>query len=290
MATIGVNRDSLKLNLTLTDIKNPEVSLMPNRKAKFKHTHKLFAFFLMIIINVATPVRVYAMVTPGPQMMEVIISNPPADLTITIIDGDETEALRSIRRAWEVTYRFALCYDTACMWRREMLTFRVEGGDITSFYTTIEVPRNRQYFSVRLNIATQTVTTPPFHLRNIFIFILWFVPLIALDSSVFHIFGFKKKESWNKFLRFSIIIHTLFILNWFLLQITAASNWWPFMIIIAPPLLFIKFVKVIGQGLYIQKMKEHPSWRNVMSVLTMTILSIVLIALLMTHIPLPRVV
>jgi len=263
---------------------------MPNRKTKIKILYKLLAIFLIAVIKIAIPIRVYAMVTPGPQTMEVIVSSSSENLTIRIIDGDETEELPSIRRAWEVTYRFALCDDVACMWGRNELTFRVEGENITPFYTTIEVPSNRQRFSMSLNVATQTIVTPPFHLRNSLIFILWLAPLMALDTTIFYLSGFKKKENWKIFLRFNSIMQILFVLNWFLLQITVASNWWPFMILIAPSLLFIKIVKIIGEGLYFSKMKELSTWRNVMSVLTMTILSTVLIAVLMIHLPLPRLI
>ena len=252
---------------------------------------------VIISLTISTPVQ--AMVTPGPQELTIVVINAPEDLAMQIVyDGElETDGTfqiegrgRRSRRAWETYYRFNLCSEPQGVWPYEDITILISSAKYGEFEITIPVPswHFRRAFAIRLDLETQTFSSAYSYGRNLIILLCWLIPLFAIDSLVFFIFGYRNKESWKVFVQKNLIMHGIFIGFWFLLHLVLIPS--IIGIIFAPLVLVIWAVKLIVEiTVYKRDIVEQSKQRAILCAVLMNLIGAFILILLGMYIPLPAV-
>jgi len=255
-----------------------------------KASKALTIIFGIIIVSLITPTTAMAMVTPGSQMMTLVVINAPDDLEMQILhyeDLDDWFRARVNSRLWETYYRFILCTEPASGWPYEEITILISSEEHGEFEMTFPVPHSWRDFSFRIDLETQTFTQAYTHVRNLLIVLCWIIPLFLIDSLVFFLFGHRKKESWKVFAITNLAMQGLFLGIWSVFHIFLSSNIFfaVMTILLIPGARLAKWIVEIV--VYKTTITEHSKTRSIACALAINLIGVFLVILLGMHIPLP---
>ena len=255
-----------------------------------KTKKSLVVIFAVIIIGCITPTTAMAM-TPGPQLMNIVVINAPEDLRIHIVHDDyygEYFQARARRRLWETLYQFYLEKESTSGWPYEDITIYVNSKKHGGFELTFPVPRGD--FSVKIDLETQTITHPYSHGRNLIIVLCWLIPLFVLDSIVFLLFGHRKKRSWKIFTLINLTMQCLFVGVWSLYHIVFLDFFLLLMFLFIPLLLIpiTRVAKLTAETTMFQrKILENSKARVTVCAVVMNLVGTFAVILLGINLPLP---
>ena len=267
----------------------------------------LFSYILIIISSLAMPIVSFAMYTPSPQTMTIVVINPPEDLEISMVSSPEPWwsylyyedycswfDARVNSRMWETYYRFNLCTEPAGRWRYDEINMLVSSDRYGEFEMIFPVPqgdglRNR-HFAIQLNLQNQSFTEGYPLARNMMILLCWLIPFFGIGSLIFFLFGYREKGSWQRLVISNLIVYSFFMVNWFLLQMVFTSSLvWILLTLIAgicvPGILIAKWIA--ESRMFKEHIEEHSKVRGKVCVATMNLAEIGVVILLAMYFPLP---
>ncbi len=168
------------------------------------------ALLLCALLLPALPVTALANSAEPPSLV-IIVTNPPADLTVALAaDNEETKA--AVRHtAWEGYYVF-YTRDLNTSWD---YTFKVTANG-ESFSCAIEKPLEGYNNIYTLNLEKRELTPGEAPFRTALLVAVRVLLTLLLEGAVFWLFGFRQKRSWGVFLFVNLV--TQGILNLWLLS------------------------------------------------------------------------
>ena len=266
----------------------------------------LIGYILIIIGSLVLPIISFAMYTPSPQTMTIVVINSPEDLEISMVSPPERWNhmyyegysswfdARVSSRMWETYYRFNLCTEPAGRWRYDEISMLVSSDRYGEFEMIFPVPqgdglRNR-HFAIQLNLQNQSFTEGYPLARNMMILLCWLIPFIGIGSLIFFLFGYREKGSWQLLVISNLIIYSFFMVNWFLLHMVFTSSLvWILLTLIAgicvPGILIAKWIA--ESRIFKEHIEEHSKVRGKVCVATMNLAGIGVVILLVMYFPLP---
>ncbi|MCL2817427.1 MAG: hypothetical protein FWD39_03440 [Clostridiales bacterium] len=169
-----------------------------------KNGRKSFAalFLLVLFALLAVPQPAQAM-QPSPTSAQVIVKNPPEDLTIFIeFDGERHEMWRD-NQLWEEYYIFA--FERRNETGKDV-TFVVSGG---GYDFTVSARIGIYYESFVLDLQTQTLKEGNLHALEYMAGVLWIVLILLAKSLFFFCCGFRRIRSWLVILGVNTLMYGL---------------------------------------------------------------------------------
>lgn len=269
----------------------------------------LLSYILLMIGSLAVPIVSFAMYTPSPQSMTVVVINSPEDLEISIVSPPEpwwSEGYYESNstwfdgivssRMWETYYHFFLCTEPAGRWRYEEIDMLIRSDRYGEFVMTFPVPQESglrsRHFAIQLNLQDQSFTEGYPLVRTLIILLTWLIPFIGMGSLALFLFGYREKKSWQRLVKSNLIVYSFFMVNWFLLHMVFTSSlvWILFTLAAGLSLPGILIGKWIAESRIFKKhIEEHSKLRGRMCVAMMNLAGIGVVILLAKYFPLPAI-
>jgi len=162
-----------------------------------KPLRRLIALCSLLILLL--PVTVLAN-SAEPSSLVILVNNPPADLSIALVSGENYPEAAVRKAAWEGYYLF---YSRDLRADSEY-TFRVTASG-ESFDCTLDAPLQRYNNVFTLNLAEHRLTPGTYPFRSLLLVSIRLLLTLLLEGGLFWLFGFRQRHSWLAFLAVNLI-------------------------------------------------------------------------------------
>jgi len=168
----------------------------------------LILVILIIALSIAYPAGVFAN-SAEPPGLTVIVSNPPADLSLFIRFSDAQEAapvlLSKERKGWEAHYRFFYHMIPLRNKNLEGAVLMVQSSE-KSFQCALPASTFKMYNNLlTLDFEQESLKIGQSPLRVPLLVSMRVVLTLIIEGMIFLLFGYRKKASWIAFLIINLI-------------------------------------------------------------------------------------
>lgn len=168
----------------------------------------LILVILIIALSIAYPAGVFAN-SAEPPGLTVIVSNPPADLSLFIRFSDTQEAapvlLSKERKGWEAHYRFFYHMIPLRNKNLEGAVLMVQSSE-KSFQCALPTSTFKMYNNLlTLDFEQESLKIGQSPLRVPLLVSMRVVLTLIIEGMIFLLFGYRKKASWIAFLIINLI-------------------------------------------------------------------------------------
>ena len=170
--------------------------------------HYIVFIVLITLLIVLFPVDTFAN-SAEPPGLTVIVSNPPADLSLFIRFSDAQEAapvlLSKERKGWEAYFRFFYHMSPLKNKNLEGAVLIVQSSE-KSFECLLPASTFDMYNNLlTLDFQQDSIKIGQFPLRVPLLVSMRVILTLIIEGSVFFLFGYRKKASWAAFLAINLI-------------------------------------------------------------------------------------
>lgn len=163
---------------------------------------------LILVLSIAYPAGVFAN-SAEPPGFTVIVSNPPADLSLAIRLSDDQELdpilLSKERKGWEAHYRFFYHMSPLRNKNLEGAILVVQSSE-KSFQCLVPASTFKMYNNLlTLDLEKESLKTGQSPLRVPLLVFMRVTLTLIIEGLIFLLFGYRKKASWIAFLIINLI-------------------------------------------------------------------------------------
>ncbi len=159
----------------------------------------LLVMLLCVLMILHLPATVSANSAEPPSLV-ILVNNPPDDLSIVLVSGENRSEAIVRRVAWEGYYVF---------YSRDMqadgeYTFRVTANG-ESFERTLDMPLKRYNNVVTLDLSGRKLTPGKYPFRSALLVTIRLLLTLLLEGIIFWLFRYRQKRSWLIFLAVNLV-------------------------------------------------------------------------------------
>jgi len=235
---------------------------------------------IIILLGISFPTIIYSN-SAEPPSFTIIASNPPEDLSLSLILSDESQIegikLDKETKAWETYYRFFYHMIPSGRDKLEDAELVVESSE-QNFKISLPTETFKTYNNLlTLDLDAESLIIGQSPLRVPILVTMRVVLTLLIEGIVFYLFGFREKRSWLIFLVINLI--TQGGLN-AMITGPGIGSYWIIGFIFGEIIILI--VEMIA---FISLLKEHKKSRRAIYTITANLASLILGGILISYLP-----
>lgn len=135
-----------------------------------------------------------------PPSLVILVSNPPADLSIVMVSNENRQSAIVRKVAWEGYFVFY----SRDMQADDAYRFKITSNG-ESFECTLGAPLQRYNNVVTLDLSNHEFSPGTYPFRSMLLVSIRVLLTLLLEGIIFWFFGFRQKSSWLAFLAINLI-------------------------------------------------------------------------------------